>query len=356
MAVKKMGDRWYYDFMIRRIRYRGVIPEAMNKAQAEKAETKIRFEVYEGRYGKPTGDACFIDYAETVFLSWSKNNKRSYTNDYYHIKTFKAYFGKKSFKQITPMLLEKFKQERRNGTTFYGTERKPASVNRELELLSKIFNMAIRDGLAEINPCEKVQKLREDNQRVRYLLPDEEERLMAALTGPRTYLKPIVLLAIHTGMRRGEILNLKWANVDFSREVIHVVKTKNGKDRFVPMNEVVRTELLLLQEKRNGSDVVFVSMRTNGVLKEIKKGFAAARREAGIENLTFHDLRHTTGTRLADSGVDAFTIAEILGHQDLRMTKRYTHATDERKQSAMEKLANYSPADNCQKIVKNEKR
>jgi integrase len=356
MSVKKRGGRWYYDFMIKRIRYRGAIPEARTKQQALDAEAAVRKSVFDGTYGRPSGTASFIEYAEKVFLPWSKENKLS-INDQYHIETFKAYFSDKSFRDITPMLIEKFKRDRRQGLTRNSTQRKPASVNRELALLSRIFNMAIRDGLAAVNPCEKVQKLREDNKRTRYLSLDEEDRLMAALTGPREHLQPIVAIAINTGMRRGEILSLQWPQVDFLRGIIHVIRTKSGKPRSVPMNDLVREELQSLRAKARGSQYVFVSARTGGALAWIKRAFAAACREAQIEDFRFHDLRHTAGTRMLDAGVDPFTIAQILGHSDVRMTARYAHSTDQSKRRAVESLARYRQSQkDCHRIVTSEKR
>lgn len=352
MAVRKRGGRWHYDFMIRRVRYRGTLPEARNKSQAERAENRVREDVYNGRYGKPTGESIFVQYAEDVFLPWSRENKRSFVNDEYHVKTFKAYFGDKSFREITPMLLEKFKRDRLHGKTRYGRERRPASVNRELQLMSKIFNLAIRDNLTESNPCKSVKKLREDNHRNRYLLIEEEQKLLAQLTGPRAHLKPIVLLAIHTGMRRGEILNLRWSEVDFGRNVVHVTRTKSGKDRTVPLNEVARSVLLELKQHSKGSDSVFVSSKTGEALRGIKHGFARARLDAKISGLTFHDLRRTFGTRLGDDGVDAFTIMELMGHSDLRMTIRYVRGTDQSRRNAVEKLTTYGQSQkDCHKIV-----
>src|SRR5215471_7074570 len=187
MAVRKRGGRWHYDFMIRRVRYRGTLPEARTKVQAQRAENQVKEDVYNGRYGKPTGDSVFIEYAENKFLPWSRENKRSFTNDEYHVKTFKRFFGNKTFRQITKNLLEKFRSERMHGTTRYKRGRRPASVNRELQLLSKIFNRAIHDGLTDVNPCKEVGKLREDNKRNRYLLIEEEPKLIAALSGRRAH-------------------------------------------------------------------------------------------------------------------------------------------------------------------------
>src|SRR4030095_4364186 len=115
------------------------------------------------------------------------------------------------------MLIEKFKRTRLQTQTCDGRQRSVASVNRELSCISKIFSLAIRDGKASIKPCRPVKKYEEHNERNRYLLPEEEQRLLSALSGSRSHLRPIVQLAINTGMRRGEILALRWDWIDFPR-------------------------------------------------------------------------------------------------------------------------------------------
>lgn len=119
------------------------------------------------------------------------------------------WFKGKKFSQISPLLIEKFKKERHESITKRGTRRSAASVNRELELLSRIFNLAIDCEVAESNPCSKVRKLRLNNKRFRYLLDEEAPRLLAALTGPRGHLRPLVIVALGAGMRRGDQLNLR---------------------------------------------------------------------------------------------------------------------------------------------------
>jgi integrase len=194
-----------------------------------------------------------------------------------------------------------------------------------------------------------------DNQRNRYLSPEEEARLMTALEGHRAYLRPILIVALNTGMRKGEILTLKWSCVDFQRGIIYVVNTKNGRNREVPMNAAVRQEFLQLQNPASESEYVFVNPETGRNLVEIKKGFAGACRDASIKNFHFHDARHTAATRMADAGVDAFTIAEILGHTTMQMTKRYTHALGENKRQAVEALSGYAER-NCLRFVTDDKR
>jgi len=137
--------------------------------------------------------------------------------------------------------------------------------------------------------------------------------------------KQIVTVALHTGMRRGEIFSLKWFDVDSVRRLLQIRESKSGKKRLVPMNITVKT---LLSELKRKSEYVFPSPKTGGRLDNIKRSFRRAVAAAGIEDFRFHDLRHTAATRMADAGADAFTLMKILGHSDIRMTARYTHATD----------------------------
>ncbi len=142
-------------------------------------------------------------------------------------------------------------------------------------------------------------------------------------------------------MRRGEILNLRWQNVDFVRSLIYVTNTKTGYDREVPMTTKACEVLSELRQVNGEYEFVFTNPETGVNLVDLKHGFRSACDDAEIQDFRFHDLRHTTGTRLADAGTDAFAIAEVLGHRDLQTTKRYTHATELRKRRAVEALASY---------------
>lgn len=131
----------------------------------------------------------------------------------------------------------------------------------------------------------------------------------------------------------------------FQSEFLHVAKSKTGRDRWLPMNRLVSETLVEYKSQAGGGELVFRSMKTGERIVDIKKGFAKACEEAGICNLRFHDLRHTTATRLGETGTDISTIAEYLGHTDLRMTARYTHATGDSLRRAAERLENYQGGD-----------
>jgi integrase len=260
--------------------------------------------------------------------------KRSYDSEEHFIRTVLSYFGRYSLKDISPMLIERFKRERlATPVTANGKPRKPASVNRDIACLSRICTMAIDNGMLQKNPCSKVKRLRENNIRTRYLTDAEEKQLMDAIAGPFERLRPIIILALNTGMRQGEIVGLKWSNVDWQREIIQVTNTKNADDRAIPMNDTMKALLLKLWRDRS-TERVF-----NEQAGPVSYSFRRLARNAKLVDFHFHDLRHTFATRLAPH-TDAFTLAALLGHKTLAMTARYTHATAEGKRRAVVALNN----------------
>ena len=241
----------------------------------------------------------------------------------------------------TPATVEAFKQWFLAKPIVYGTgdkkkgrKRSLATVNNHLRVLSKMFSLAVNAELVTSNPCFKVKKFRPNNRRLRVLSDREEIDLFAELED-NDLIRSITLFALNTGMRRGEIFNLQWPDVDLERDRIIVRKTKSSQERFVPRNKTVR-ELLLFFVRT--SDYVFPSPQTGGRIVDLKKGFTRAVDEAGIRNFRFHDLRHTFATRLADAGTDVFTLKEILGHAEIKTTMIYVHANGEASRRAVAKL------------------
>ncbi|HVG29302.1 MAG TPA: site-specific integrase [Pyrinomonadaceae bacterium] len=166
------------------------------------------------------------------------------------------------------------------------------------------------------------------------LTAEEEEALFDALSGSQ-WVSQIVLFALHTGMRRSEIFNLKWFDVDAARETIHVRQSKSGKARAVPMNETVKS---LMGSLPKASEYVFPSPKTGGRVADVGRQFERAVKDAGLSHFRFHDLRHTAATRIAAAGVDPFTLAFIFGWSDIRMAMRYTHSTNANMKQAVRNL------------------
>lgn len=340
---------YYYQFFQRKKRYRGVL-EARNAEQAKQAAQQIWNDTWNKRYDpEPPAPVqiLFAEFVEEAYLPWAKIHKGSYDDDVRITQMLTDFFKGKTLAEIKPAMIEQFKSSR------IKAGKAPATVNRELSVLSKIFTVAVRNEKAETNPCQNVQRIALDNERVRYLTEDEEQRLFAAM-GDNEQLKSIVTVGLHTGMRRGEVFNLKWFDLDFDRGVIQVRKTKTKLNRVVPMNARVRE---VLNQQRRSSEYVFTSDKTGGRLVDVKKAFNTARIDAKIPDFQLRDLRHSCATRLADQGEELVTVAEILGHTDIRMTKRYSHAMQERKRNALEKLVEcYPPRQPDAKSAENEKR
>src|SRR5260221_10200983 len=165
--------------------------------------------------------------------------------------------------------------------------------------------------LADSNPCSRVSKFKLQNQRYRYLLPDEEPLLLAQCTGKRNHLVTMIPFAIATGARKSEQLTLRVRQVDFFRSLIVFDKTKSGRPRGVEMNSEVRQILLNLCRGKQPDDYVWINPATGGPYTDIKHSFPGACSDAKIEGLVWHDLRATYGTRLGEAGFNAYDLAKL---------------------------------------------
>lgn len=185
------------------------------------------------------------------------------------------------------------------------------------------------------NPVKGI-KLFKEQPRLRFL---EKEEIFKLLANCDEHLKPIVIVALHTGMRKGEILNLKWHDIDFRRDLIYLYQTKNGERREIRINNEVKSTLLKVK-KRPDSQYVFCN-KNGEPYGDIKKSFFTACKKSGILQISgfrFHDLRHTFASHLVMSGVDLNTVRELLGHKTLDMTLRYSHLSQDHKKRAVDLL------------------
>lgn len=203
----------------------------------------------------------------------------------------------------------------------------PATVKRDLVVISHLFEVARKEwGIPVHNPVRDIKLPPSSRPRERRLLPgglgqeSEETRLLTACRKARNrFLLPIVQLAIETAMRRSELVGLRWEHIDLKRCIAHLPDTKNGEARTVPLSSAAIKVLRGLPRSLNGP--VFLGLTTEAV----KLAFVRARRNAGLEDLHFHDLRHEATTRLFEKGLNIMEVASITGHKDLRMLRRYTH-------------------------------
>jgi integrase len=322
---------WYFHKTINGVRYRARIPSARTKAQAEEAERKCLAEIHDGTYGKPKSKATFKEFVEKVFLPWSRDNRKSFRSDESRCKALVAFFGRYELAEITAFLIERFKSERRKSKTERKGTRSIATVNRELQLLYRIFQIA--KGKREIasNPRDEVQLIKGENPRDRWLRPEEKEKLFEQFTGRRSHLIDIIELDLNLGLRKTNLLSLRPEHVDFHRGIVRATNTKTGKDYDVPINNTAREILrrLVDQAEAEGFEYLFINPKTGTRYRDVKRAFRSALKDAGIKDFRFHDLRHTFGTRAADSGAPLTAIRDTLGHASIETTNRYAHATEE---------------------------
>lgn len=245
------------------------------------------------------------------------------------------YFGKVKLCDLTVLDAERFKAKR-------AKEAQPATVNRELGNLKHMMTKAREWNLLYDNPFADVKLLPVPNGPERILTEDEEKKLLAACGGRRApYLRPIIVLALNTGMSKGEILGLQWSQIDLVNRTIRIDNSKTKyRERRIPMNETIWNLLAGFEPERK-TELVFPSPRNPGHgMRDHKTGFWKAIEEAGIDHIRFHDLRHTFATRLVRAGVDLITVQHLLGHSNITMTARYAHALFDAKMEAVRRLEN----------------
>jgi len=220
--------------------------------------------------------------------------------------------------EITPARISEYKSIRR----IEGA--KPATLSRELEVLRHALNLAVREWeWLDRSPFERVRIERVNNKIERWLTLEEEEKLLNASL---PWLREIIIFALNTGMRQDEILSLKWSEIDLPRRAATLLFTKNKEKRTVPLNQTVMALLSAKGRVRSISGYVFTSQAETKIdARNLLRAFYAARTKAKLEDVRFHDLRHTFATRLVQSGVDLYVVKELLGHKTITMTMRYAH-------------------------------
>ena len=216
---------------------------------------------------------------------------------------------------------------------------KPASMNRMKSVLSTVYRLAMENGKAKSNPARAIKRRREDNTKLRFLLPQEEIRLRAEIAKTYPWHLPEYLVALNTGMRPSEQYGLEWTNVDFTRKQISVLRSKSGKPRHIPMNSEVVSALRTVHARPLRGQKVFLN-EDGDPLVGYKHWFGPALKSAKLcdTGVTWYTLRHGFASRLVMAGVDLRTVADLMGHATIQMTMRYAHLAPEHKLDAVERL------------------
>ena len=323
------------DFIYKGRRYRKST-ETEDRRLAKRIYDKVKGEIAEGRWFErlPGEEKTFGEMMEK-YLNEYASKKLSAKSFQGYAKKPILYLGDYLLCEISPKVINEFKIRRLSEGI------KPATVNRELATMKKAFNLAVKEWeWVRDNPVLRVSMEKEENQRDRWLTFEEEEKLLNVCPD---WLRELVIFALNTGMRLGEIISLEWKGVDLFRKTITIFKSKNKELRTIPINGVV-FEMLKNKSRVKSikTNFVFYTQVHKMYLKtSIDHAFKKVLKKAGIEDFRWHDLRHTFATRLIQAGVDFYKVQKLLGHKTPLMTQRYAHHYPESLRDAVEVLDKY---------------
>jgi len=333
--------RWRIDFRCKGRRIIRIIGPSKREAEAE--IVRLKGEILRDPYGfgKKEPEVLFEDHAKEFLELYSKQNKRSWISDETSLDHLKEFFKGKYLSEITAEQIERYKAKRKADPVRPNAEAKPgvdpklispSTVNREVSCLKNVLNKAVEWEKLDRNPAAKIKKFREPNAKERILTFDEMKRLLAEASED---LRPVLVVALNTGMRKSEILSLRWKDVDFVKGFIHIADSKSGRSRDIPMNSPV---FETLHDRSRDREFVFENPETKARIQDVKTAFKGACRRAEINGLRFHDLRHTALSWMIQKGADLVTVSKIAGHASIQMTMRYCHSTPDLMRLAVQRL------------------
>lgn len=314
------------------------------KKWAQQTEAAIR----EGRHfkfvesKKHTLGKLIDRYIRDILPTKPKSQKKQTAQ----LTWWKEQLGHKLLSDITPALIAEYRDKLASENTYRGGLRSPATVVRYLAALSHAMTIAVNEwGWLDDSPLRKVTKPKEPRGRVRFLSGEERESLLIACKESQNpYLFTVVVMALATGMRHGEIIKLRWTDVDFERGRIVLHETKNGERRVVPL--VGHAMEMLKGHQLNGKVCpMLIFPATKGQMgqkgqkhAQLRTAWLTALKKAGIHDFRFHDLRHSAASYLVMNRASLSEIAEVLGHKTLAMVKRYSHLSEAHTSKVVERM------------------
>jgi len=328
MALRKRGNSWQIDYLDptgKRVRQSfPTKKEAMG--ELEKRRTLIR----EKRY-LDVRKECTTTFDELTerYIQNFKNQRSFEGAKRLFINTLIDRFSGWTLDKITYYECEKFRTDRQNTLTKKGTPRTISTINKEVNTLRHMLKKAVSWGMLERNPFEMGETLhmRENNRRLKYLSDEEIQALLAECPD---HLRDIVEVDLLTGMRRGELLSLKWSQI--AGGFIYLHETKTDEARQIPITkdlEIVFKQIRQRQWKKGlKTEYVFCDDQRRP-FKRVNRSFQSACKRAGIEDFRFHDLRHTFASHYVMRGGSIKGLQKVLGHKDIHMTMRYSHLSRE---------------------------
>ncbi|MHC4307276.1 MAG: tyrosine-type recombinase/integrase [Planctomycetota bacterium] len=311
-----------------------------NKKLAERIYAKILTEIHEGRYfDQVLAKTKTFDDMMTRYFTECSNKPSTIERKRDALTHLEELFSGKTVAEITPDAVIEYKLKRK------GEHAADSTILNEIRLLSNAFSIAIKAWRwCKENPVSQVKLGLKAGKVDRWLTPEEQIDLLKVSEGKlKGQLWDIIIIGLNAGLSQEEIINLKWQNIDLARKTLTTTREKTSDTRTIPLNDTALNLLKKRSRLKSISGFVFF----NGANKKIdrwklKNVFNRAVKESGIRKFRFHDLRHTFATRLAQSGVDIYKIAKLLGHKDVSTTQRYAHHCPESLRDGVDVLEGYN--------------
>ncbi|MFC1833191.1 tyrosine-type recombinase/integrase [Thermodesulfobacteriota bacterium] len=337
MGVFQKNGNWWIDFYHQGQRIRRKVGPSKKVAEMALADVQVKKAKNDFLGVCEPKRIVFKDFA-AEYLEYSRANKAqsSYERDETVVRAhLLPVWADYQLARITSKMIEDYKLKRLESVA-------PATLNREMNTIKSLFSKAVEWEYLKDSPAKPVKWIKTGKGSLRFLSQEEAQVFLDACKhADCLHLYPVVVVALHTGMRRGEILRLQWQDLDFKRGKINVVSnesghTKNYESRSIPMSGTVQA-VLRKHPRQLHSPYVFCNEKGEP-FKDVDTSFGNALKRSGIPHFRFHDLRHTFASWLVMKGVDIRTVQELLGHKDLRMTMRYAHLAPDHMKRAVEVL------------------
>ncbi len=340
---KKDGTTSYHA----EVRVRGSVPQRASfrtRTLAKKWVQDIESSIRDGRHFRTSESKKHTvgELVDRFIEQWIPKSPKYQKKNTALVLWWKEELGHLILADLTPSQIAASRDKLLGGVTYRKSQRSGGTVNRYLAAFSKALGIAVKEwGWIQENPMDKISKPQEGKGRERFLSEDEIKRLLLACrNSSNPYLFTVVRIALATGMRHGEIINLKWEDIDFSSRTITLHETKNGDRRIIPLtNEVEEALKASPNFGRLSKECIFKAIynREGAEVAKIRYAFEAALKQAAIEKFRFHDLRHTAASYMAMMGATQGELMAILGHRSPHMTRRYAHYSQQHIANLMER-------------------
>ncbi|GMU54442.1 MAG: hypothetical protein AMXMBFR33_35880 [Candidatus Xenobia bacterium] len=323
-----------------------------SKAAARNVLIKLQGDIARWQAGMSVdGSITLVDLVEMYQAEWQAT-KRTSRNDDRYADYFVEAFGRRAVKDLTPKDIIEWRTSYLAGRVPSvecldlpkgrkpPTSRKPASANRAIAFLRKLFNRAVRDSVLEANPAAKVKALAENNTLNNWLRPGDQEEALRLQFKPADW--RICELGIHTGLRASNLFEIRREDVDLKNGFVRIGRTKNEAAQDLPLTDRAHDILKEMLEEHDSEWLLPAPSKKRAGGPRLysswySKVFKKAVERAGLQ-LRFHDLRHTFGSRLVDNGVPIYEVAALMNHKTLEVVKRYAHLEPDRLRASIKRL------------------